>query len=91
MAPWEDKSREGEEVRAECRALQAATAARPTRGRSFHVSARASTPDMAKTMKELEVQTSPKARELEEPVAQEEVETYHTRREEPPVQKEDQE
>ena len=44
---------------------------------------------MAKAREELEAQTSPKARELEEPVAQEEAETYHNRREGPHVQKED--
>ena len=51
------------------------------------MSARANTPDVAKAMEELEAQMSPKARELQEPVAQEEVETYHTRREGPRVQK----
>ena len=55
------------------------------------MSARANTPDVAKAMEELEAQTSLKARELEEPVAQEEVETDHTRREGPHVQKEDRE
>ena len=83
VAPQGDESQEGEEVRAECRALQAATTARPTRGRSFHVLARVNTPDVAKAMEELEAQTSPKARELAEPVAQEEVEIHQTRREGP--------
>ena len=43
------------------------------------MSARANTPGVAKVMKELEVQTPPKAIELEETVTQEEGETYHTR------------
>ena len=55
------------------------------------MSARANTPDVAKAMEELEAQTSLKAREQEEPVAQEEAETYHNRREGPHVQKEDRE
>ena len=62
VAPRGEKGREGEEVSAECRALQAATTMRPTRGRSFHVSARANTPDVAKEIEELEAQTSPRAR-----------------------------
>ena len=62
MAPWGEESREGEEVSAECRALQAATTARPTRGRSFHVSSRTKIPDVAKAMEE---QTAPKTREAE--------------------------
>ena len=37
-----DESRKGEEISAECRALQGATTTRPAWGRSFHVSARAS-------------------------------------------------
>ena len=44
VAPRGEKSREGEEVSLECRELEAATTVRPIRGRSFHVSARASTP-----------------------------------------------
>ena len=89
VEPWGEKIREGEEVSSECRALQAATTARPTRGRSFHVSPRVNTPDMAEAREEREVQTPP--RELEEPVAQEEGEIYHTRRKGPHVQKEDRE
>ena len=45
VAPRGEMNREGEEVSVECRELQAATTARPIRGRSFHVSARANTPD----------------------------------------------
>ena len=45
VAPRGENSREGEEVSVECRELQAATTVRPIRGRSFHVSARANTPD----------------------------------------------
>ena len=70
---------EGRGVSAECRALQGATTARATRGRSFYVSARVNAPDVAKAMEELEAQNLLKAREQEEPVAQEEGETHHTR------------
>ena len=49
---------------------QAATTACSTRGRSFHVSARAITLDVAKAMEGLEAQRSPKARELKEQVTQ---------------------
>ena len=91
MAPRGEKRRKGEEVSAECRALQGATTARPTRRRSFHVSARVNIPDVAKAREELEAQTSPKAREMEELVAQEEGETYNTRRKGPHVQEEDRE
>ena len=45
VAPRGEKSREGEEVSVERRELQAATTVCPIRGRSFHVSARANTPD----------------------------------------------
>ena len=55
------------------------------------MSARVNAPDAAKAMEELEAQTSPKARELEEPAAQEEAETYHNRRKGPHIQKEDRE
>ena len=44
VAPRGEKNREGEEVSVECRELQAATTARPIKGRSFHVSATANTP-----------------------------------------------
>ena len=79
MAPQGKRSQDGEEVSTECRALQAATSARLTRGRTFHVSARANTPEEAKTKKELEAQTPPKAREREESASQEEGETHNTR------------
>ena len=91
MAPRGENSRDGEEVSAECRALQAATTARPTRDVCFHVSARANPPEVAKAMEELDAQTSQEAREMEEPVAQEEGETYQTRRKGPHAQKEDRE
>ena len=55
------------------------------------MSTRVNTQDMAKAREEREVQTSPKTRELEEPVAQEVGETYHTRRKGPHIQKEDRE
>ena len=51
--------------------------------------ARVNTPDVAEAREEREAQMSPKARELEEPVAQEERDTYHTRRKGPHIQKED--
>ena len=91
VAPRGEESREGEEVSAECRALQAATTVCPIRGRSFHVSARTRAPDSTKAIEELEAQTTPKTQEPEEPEAQEEVEAYHTRREGPHVQMEDRE
>ena len=52
--PRGKESQGGEEVSTECRALQAATTVHPTRGRSFHVSARTNTPSAAKKMEELE-------------------------------------
>ena len=55
------------------------------------MSARVNTPDWAEAREERKVQTSPKARELKEPVAHKEGETYHTRRKVPHVQKEDRE
>ena len=58
---------------------------------SNHVSARVNTPDTAEAREERDVQTSPKARQLEEPVAREEGETYHTRRKGSHIQKEDRE
>ena len=66
------------------------SAARPAKGRSFHESARTRAPDSTKGMEELEVQVTPKTQELEELEAQEGVEAYHTRKEGPHVQKEDQ-
>ena len=82
-----DESRKGEEVSAECRALQGAITARPTGGRSFHVSARTRTPDSTNAMEELEAQATPKMQEPEEQKAQEEVKARHTRGEGPHVQK----
>ena len=70
-----ERSQEGMEVSAECRALQAATTTRPAWGKSFHVEARRSTQDMTK------------AREWEDPVDQEERGTYHIRRKGPHDQK----
>ena len=52
------------------------------------MSARTRAPDSTKAMEELEAQTTPKTKELEEPEAKEEVGAYHTRREGPHVQKE---
>ena len=63
----------------ECRALQGATSARPTRGRSFHVSARTRAPDLTEAMEDLEAQETPKTQEPEELEAPKEVEARHTR------------
>ena len=67
VVPRGKESQGGEEVSAECRALQAATTAHPTRGKSFHVSARTNTQGAAKAMEK-----------REETIAQEEGRTYHT-------------
>ena len=53
------------------------------------MSARTRAPDRTKAMEELDAQTTPKAKELKGPEAQEEVEAYHTRREGPHIHKED--
>ena len=55
------------------------------------MSARANPPEVAKAIEELDAQTSQEAGEMEEPVAQEEGETHHTRRKGPHAQKEDRE
>ena len=52
------------------------------------MSARANPPEVAKAIEELDAQTSQEAREIEEPVAQEEGDTHHTRRKGPHAQKE---
>ena len=48
------ESQGGEEVSTECRDLQAATTVRPTRGKSFHVSARTNTPSADRKIEERE-------------------------------------
>ena len=55
------------------------------------MSARANVPDEAKAREELDAKMSPIARELEEPVAKNEADTYHNRREGLHAQKGDRE
>ena len=70
MASRGEESRKGEEVSEECRALQGAATARPTRGMSFHVLARTRAPDSTEAMEDLEAQETPKTQEPEELEAQ---------------------
>ena len=80
VTQWGDKSRKRAEVSAECRALQAATTTHPTWRRSFHVTTRASAPEVAKAREKREVKILLKARKPKEPVDQVKVKTYHNKR-----------
>ena len=89
--------RKGEEISAECRALQGAITARPARGGSFHVSALTRTTESTRGTEELEAQATPLCgackgggegtcrRKKDSP---EEVEAYHTRTEGPNFRRE---